>query len=559
MQPLTGNWGVGDTAPDTPLKLSTVPATVGGFTRALRVNVMPPANSQPWNVQLGQKTTMPIGRDDTISVRAWLRSPERIRTSLIFEQGSEPHAKYISHQVRLTPEWKEYRFAGTTRLSFAPGEAQFKFFLGYDKGTMEVAGVRVENFGKAPLSMFQQTIDYFGGVAADDSWRKPAQERIEKIRKGDLRVRVVDAQGRPVPNAQVQIAQKKHLFRFGSAVPASRLLDSSPDSVRFQQEVKRLFNTIVFENDLKWTNSDQPGRLDQVEKAIAWLNANGIDQIRGHNIVWGANKWLPERVHNLDKEQTIAAIKERIQTVVPRFKGTLYTWDVVNEAGENVETWEKIGWENFVNVHKWVLEADPTLRLTYNDYDLVQRPDSDLHKKVMERIKFLVDNGAPFHIIGDQAHMGTPLTPIPKVLEVLDKLAGFGKRLEITEFDIGVPDDKVHAEYTRDFLTAAFSHPAMDSFLFWGFWEGAHWRANEGGHMIHKDWSRRPAMEAYEDLVFKQWWTNATLKTARNGEANTRAFYGTHEISVTRNRQTTRQEVRLEPGVPGVVTVKLGS
>jgi endo-1,4-beta-xylanase len=557
-QPLAGNWSWGESKPDAPLQATLIPAEVAGFKQALRLNVTPPPGAQPWNVQLSQKTTLPIARDDAIYVRAWLRSPDRIRTTFVFEEGQEPHAKSISYQARLTPEWKEYRFVGTARRGFAPGEAFFKFFLGLDKGVVEMAGVRVENYGKAPLSMFNETIDYFGGATVDDTWRQPAQQRIEKIRKGDLKVRVIDAQGRAVPNAKIHVEQKKHFFRFGTAGPASRLLDDSPDSQRFRTEVKKLFNTFVFENDLKWTNSEQPGRLEQIDKAIAWLQANGVDQIRGHNIVWGSNKFLPERMHNASKEDAIAMLKERIQKVTPRYSGKLYVWDVVNEAGSNTELWDKIGWENFVNVYKWVREADPQAKLAYNDYDLVQRPGSASYHKVLERIKYLVDNGAPFEIIGDQAHMGTPLTTMPKTLEVLDTLAKFGKRLEITEFDVGIRDDKMHAEYTRDFMTAVFSHPQVDAFLFWGFWEGAHWRAQEGGAMFRKDWSRRPTVDAYEDLVFKQWWTQADLQAAANGEANTRAFYGTHEISVTHNGQTTKQEVRLEPGQPAVVTLQLG-
>ncbi len=75
--------------------------------------------------------------------------------------------------------------------------------------------------------------------------------------------------------------------------------------------------------------------------------------------------------------------------------------------------------------------------------------------------------------------------------------------------------------------------------------------------MFRKDWTPRPAALAYEDLVLNQWWTRADVKSAANGQAETRAFYGTHKITVTKNGKTATQEIRLEPGKTGTFTVKL--
>ena len=37
--------------------------------------------------------------------------------------------------------------------------------------------------------------------------------------------------------------------------------------------------------------------------------------------------------------------------------------------------------------------------------------------------------------------------------------------------------------------------------------------------MLRRDWSLKPNGEAYQDLVFKRWWTNADGKTAASGTA----------------------------------------
>jgi len=101
-------------------------------------------------------------------------------------------------------------------------------------------GVRLENFGGASTGAFDETVDYYGGRPHPDTWRAAARERIERIRKGDVTLRVLDAAGRPVPRAQVRVQQQRHGFRFGSEAPAARLVDTKdPDNLRFQREVLR--------------------------------------------------------------------------------------------------------------------------------------------------------------------------------------------------------------------------------------------------------------------------------------------------------------------------------
>jgi prepilin-type N-terminal cleavage/methylation domain-containing protein len=452
----------------------------------------------------------------------------------MYEMGKEPYTKYVREIVKLTPEWKEYRFLGYADRAFQPGESQFKFFLGYESGTFDIAGVRVENYGAAPENMFTTTVDWYGGAEVSDAWRKPALERIEKIRKGDLRVLVTDANGRPVPNVTVRVEQKRHHFRWGSAVVAGRLVDTTNrDNLRYQAEVKRLFNTVVFENDMKWPQSDNnPAGLARVDKAMEWLRANKID-VRGHNLVWGSEKYLPQSTVGMSAEQLKKVVEDRTRSFAERFKGQIYTWDVVNEAATNTSLWEKIGWEHFANTYKWAREADPNALLTYNDYNMVNESSGPNQRNVVkQRIQYLLDNGAPLDIIGDQAHMGVPLTPMSRVLEITDEFAKYGKRIEFTELDAGIKDDKVHGEYVRDFLIAAFSHPSVDAVIQWGFWENAHWRAKKAAPCSAKTGASVRRRKLTKTSCSISGGRAQRAKSNAQGAYSTRAFHGAHTVTV---------------------------
>lgn len=393
--------------------------------------------------------------------------------------------------------------------------------------------------------------DYWGGREHPDTWRAAALERIERLRKGNLRIIVVDRNGRPVPGAEVRVDQQRHAFKFGVAGPARRLVDSTdPDNLRYQQEVARLFNTFTFENDLKWASANLPA----VDQAVAWLQARDFS-IRGHCLLWGSYQHLDKTARELRGAELLAAMRTHVTEFAAHMRGKLYLWDVVNEAGSNTEVWDSVGWEAFGDSFRWARAADPDARLCYNDYGIINE-SPEYRAQVAARIRDLLDRDAPVDVLGIQGHMNLPLTPVSRVLEIMDEWAAFGKDLEITEFDLGLWDDEAHARYLADVMTAALSHPKMTAFIQWGLWEGSHWRAKEGGALLRRDWSPRPALAAYEDLVFNQWWTRWQGATDDQGSAALRAFHGAHKVTVAAGRDETSALVDLAPGQEGVVEVR---
>ena len=97
--------------------------------------------------------------------------------------------------------------------------------------------------------------------------------------------------------------------------------------------------------------------------------------------------------------------------------------------------------------------------------------------------------------------------------------------------DVNTKNETDQAEYLRDILIAAFSHPAVDSVTFWGFWNGRHWLKTSP--LFREDWSRKPGLEVYEKLVMGDWWTRETVRTGPDGHARLRGFVGDYTLSAT--------------------------
>ncbi|HWB54872.1 MAG TPA: hypothetical protein VG722_11790, partial [Tepidisphaeraceae bacterium] len=65
-----------------------------------------------------------------------------------------------------------------------------------------------------------------------------------------------------------------------------------------------------------------------------------------------------------------------------------------------------------------------------------------------------------------------------------------------------------------------------------GFWETAakYWRPKAA--MYTADWNLKPEGVVWNDLVHKQWTTDAAGKTDGNGDMKIRGFYGEYNITV---------------------------
>lgn len=537
--------------------LQTVSAegSPGGFATALRATTTDVTPGQPWTPQLSLVVPGETRAGQSVRFRFWARSAGGSRVGLIHELNAAPNTKALDTLVRLTPEWKEFAFAYQA-LAFGARTAALRVRLGLDVGTVEFAGWRLEDWSGETTVPPSIGFDAYGGQAVDDSWRESALERIRQIRMGGLRVKVVDAEGQPIHLARVEVEQLRHSFKFGTAIADGPLFSNTTDGDKYRATIRRLFNYAVPENATKWNFQDGNG-WPTASRMLDWCAENGLP-VRGHNLFWPSYQYMPTAVRDLRGQALRDAIEMRVKDATSRTRGRVVLWDVINEAVTNTEVIRDGGRDLLWKTFQWAREIDPEMGLVYNDYNIsnVRAGASDPQRQgIMRVIREMIDNGAPITMLGDQGHMNVPLTPMPRVLATWDELGQFGLPLEITEFDVvlgGIRDEEAQGKYLADYMTAAFSYPAMKSFLLWGFWDGAHWLSAQGGGMYRRDWSPRPMAEAYERLVLGEWWTREKGVTDDTGEWSTRGFLGRHRVRVTVGETTQTMEVDLTESGDGV-------
>ncbi len=209
------------------------------------------------------------------------------------------------------------------------------------------------------------------------------------------------------------------------------------------------FNSLTPENAMK------VGPIHPKENVYNWKDADAIVdfaqrnhmRVRGHNLCWHEQNpdwWFKDSLGNhVSKKVLLKRLKQHITTVVNRYKGKIYAWDVVNEAIDDDSTkflrnskWYQIcGDEFIIKAFEYAHAADPKAVLFYNDYN-TERPEKML--RVYKLLKQLVDAKVPINAVGLQAHWSIYEPSKNELENTIQKFASLGLKIQITELDMSV-------------------------------------------------------------------------------------------------------------------------
>ncbi len=544
---------------DAPSILKVVPVEGQPFKEALEVNL---------GVQHGERgliARIPEGvkKGDVVWISFWSRNVTSTRESgeasftLRLDRlvnGKYKWPPYLELAVSVGKEWTETSVPVTMEQDAGPADYRILLDFDYYAQRFEISPITVLNYGPSvAMESLPRTLVRYDGGDPDAPWRQAALDRIEKIRKGTLALRVVDADGRPVPDATVEVRMKRNAFNWGTEIQSRYILDDDANSKKYREVLEKYFNQAVYGNEMKWGRWREVPDAEKgvrMKKANAWLRERGFG-VRGHVMVWPSFQHMPKFMReNEGKPEVLRqAVLDHIAEQTRIMKGEFVEWDVINEPFAHNDLMRILGRDVMTSWFQAARAGEPDAELFLNDYTMFhgEGPDSP-SEKFYDNVKFLLDQGAPIDAIGEQAHIGGTPPGIPKVLERLDHFAKLGLPIQITEFDVNSNDEDFKARYTRDFMTAIYSHPSTTGFVQWGFWAPAHWFPVAA--MWNPDWTMRPNGEVYAELVTKTWWTNADGRTNADGAFETRGFLGDYEVTVARGDKSKTTRVKLTADSP---------
>ena len=236
----------------------------------------------------------------------------------------------------------------------------------------------------------------------------------------------------------------KNYFTIGVAISSRSIINKEEANLITHQ-----FGSITPENAMKM------GPIHPKENEYFWKDADSIVafaqahhlKIRGHNLCWHEQtpSWFfKDASGNLvTKEVLLQRLKDHITTVVNRYKGKIYAWDVVNEAIDdnpnnflrNSLFYQICGEDFIVKAFEYAHAADPKAILFYNDYNTERKEKAD---RIYTLLKKLKDKGVPINAVGLQGHWSI-FEPTQNELEyTINKFVSLGLKIQVTELDVSI-------------------------------------------------------------------------------------------------------------------------
>ena len=384
---------------------------------------------------------------------------------------------------------------------------------------------------------------------------------IEKYRKGNFKIKVLNKDGTPV-SATIKAEQKKHAFDFGTS--ALMIGDMGEKEQEYRDAVSNLFNFIT--TTFCWgvmetepgkfrfeENSEKIYRRPPSDLVLNFAKENNM-KAKGQPLFCG--RWVPDWVPNdfdVLKERWIDYVKE----VAKRYDGKYYLFDVVNESYATFGSWRNMSWlpvpiEDFV---KWMLktageifsdicimERNETTHVNYGEY---ARKYYEENKKLLEEGIRLDSIGFQFHFFNGhdcvKGHISGDAS-IENIYKTYHKMSTLGIPMYISEITIpsvyeGMSKDEgeeLQAEILEKLYRLWFSIPNMQGIIYWNLKDGDAWE-NEGdclGCLIDEYMRKKKSYYTLEHLIKREWNTCITAETDENGALEFSGFYGDYDITV---------------------------
>ncbi len=281
----------------------------------------------------------------------------------------------------------------------------------------------------------------------------------------------------------------------------------------YSATLSREFNMLEAEDAMKWwTVRRDPTGFDFTEgdELVRFAQAHWM-KLRGHCLVWDHNNpdWLAQG--KFTPAQLSYILQEHISTVMLRYTGQVFAWDVVNEGFDEHGKVRNSIWYNQPGIgladrdtayieqaFRWAHEADPRALLFYNEAEAEGlNPKSDA---IYAMLKDFKHRGVPIDGVGLQMHVSALNVDLQSIAANMTRISELGLQIHITELDVPLPvnangisgGEPVHAadldrqaQTYRAIVRMCLDKPSCTAIQTWGFtdkysWIGSHSRGSQG-------------------------------------------------------------------------------
>ncbi len=250
----------------------------------------------------------------------------------------------------------------------------------------------------------------------------------------------------------------KNDFLIGAAINAAQVEEKEPNVTAL---IAEQFNAITPENMMK-AAVIQPKwgqyNFERADKLVAYSKKYNIN-VNGHTLIWHSQ--LPAFMKDMqDGDSVKQYFTDHINTVAARYRGKVFSWDVVNEALNEDGSLrksiflDKLGPDFVTEAFRLTQAASPGTELYYNDYSNEQPMKRN---GCIELIKKIQAAGVRIDGVGIQGHWQAYSIPLKEIEESIIEYSKLGIRVMFTELDLSVLPNPLDGDAADVNMEATYS------------------------------------------------------------------------------------------------------
>ena len=404
----------------------------------------------------------------------------------------------------------------------------------------------------------------------DQFMQRVVLPNIEKYRKSDVKIQVVDASGRAVYDLPFEVHQTKQAFGFSCSLPffqepaGPSTGDFKPPPVTDKElaHLPEIFNTSLIPFSGKWMYIEpQEGQrhYEDLDRYVQWCTQNGLG-MEFHFLSGYPPAWLRRKT----TEEQGQLFLRHARGLLTRYGDRIRYWQVVNEAIQLQQSPAV-----FAEIRR--LFPNAKLGIGHCAQFYSARPSPQREKEMrrgLDEVLWLKTQGVQLDFFAFHGHRPFGVWPeASDMYDALDAYAKEGVKIHISEFTapLDVPvlgtvrtgrwTPELQAEFYEYYYTVCFSHPAVELINLWGIGPVT-WQPGSG--LLDRSYEPKPAFNALKDLIRTRWMTRTSGKLALDGTATFRGFHGEYEVSVTLpSGATAKAQFGVQPSVQNQYRLRL--
>lgn len=496
-------------------------------------------------------------RDELVLVSFWGKSlwartdAATAKVAVCDQTGAPDYHNVVSQQIDLANEWQKYYVVAQqgTSVEAEAGKHSLNFRFGFALQEFQIADIRLEYYTVPTDFVIPEETPYYEGIEDDALWRKEALKSIEKNRKNNMTVNVVDDKGNPIENAEIHAAMTRSEMNWGVATGYEEYTRTgqneymlSDRATKHQQMLKDLgFNMVTIPYDKPGSYNSQA-----LEREINYLIDNDL-KYRLHCYVWDGldpastrNMYLEKYrsrvnwdVDYMDKSDYRKIWEDQVNLLASYSNKYPDEIDVLNEVSPRHYLLQYMGYGEIKRYFELARKLNPNAKLVLNECGVGgYSTGKGYFDSFLELVKYLKSIGTPIDAAGMQAHQASANYPY-LFYEEAELLTQYVDSVSITEFDVGLKEVYLYP-YVRDVLIACYAHPKINTFVAWTPFY-IYNTSSRLEFLYGADDKELPGLKAWKELVKGEWWTDETLNTDKSGNAMIRGHRGVYDVTVTVN------------------------